>query len=57
MSVVYKSDNLGLPLVFQQTPHPIIDAPPSDFIIPPLVAEDPVMSVTVCVDKTGTVTD
>ena len=55
--IVNKSVDLGIPLVFQQTPYSIIASPPSDIIIPPLIADDIVTSVTAFVDITGIASD
>jgi hypothetical protein len=43
----------GFWLVLQQTPRVVISAPPSDVILPPEIASEVVMSVTVTVDKTA----
>ncbi len=53
-SLVLLSDIVGLANKLQQTPAAVIAAPPSDGMLPPLVAEEEVMEVTAEVaDKAG----
>ena len=52
-SVVLLSAIVGFEFVLQQTPLAVTSVPPSDVILPPLVAEDDVMPVTVAVVKIG----
>ncbi len=55
-SLVQLPPTAGLADVLQQTPLTVTGAPPSEVMVPPLVAVVVVISVTVEVDTTGGVT-
>jgi hypothetical protein len=46
---------VGLVVVLQHTPRPVMGAPPSLLIIPPIVAVVCVIDVEIVIDRTGNV--